>query len=159
MKLMRDPLQNHYKISLNGTLGEIVDLASELHKAAQQLGFSAQTESQLNLILEELYTNSVHYGFSPAVSAVAKTSAIPKVTIALELQALQLQITYRDNGVAFNPLNADAPDLCLSLDERPIGGLGIFFVKTLTDHVEYSHDGEFNQISMRKNLAAPSLED
>ena len=156
---MCHPLQNQYKISLNGTLGEIVDLASELRKAAQQLDFSAQTDSQLNLLLEELYTNSVNYGFPPGASVVSKTSAIPKITIELVLQVQQLQITYRDNGVAFNPLNADAPDLSLSLDERPIGGLGIFFVKTLTDHVEYSHDGEFNQISMRKNLAVPPVKD
>lgn len=156
---MRHPLQNHYRISLNGTLGEIVDLASELHKAGQQLGLSAQTESQLNLILEELYTNSVNYGFPLGATVAAETGVIPKITIELALQAQLLQIRYRDNGVAFNPLNADAPDLGLSLEQRPIGGLGIFFVKTLTDHVEYSHDGEFNQISMCKNLAAPSAAD
>ena len=68
----------------------------------------------------------------------------------------KLKIIYQDNGPAFNPLEIADPDLTLSLDDRPIGGLGIFFVKSLTDAVSYSREGELNQIKMQKTLC-PSI--
>jgi anti-sigma regulatory factor (Ser/Thr protein kinase) len=49
------------------------------------------------------------------------------------------------------------PDLMLSLDDRAIGGLGVFFVKALTDHVEYHRVGEFNQLKMNKSLLPKAL--
>jgi anti-sigma regulatory factor (Ser/Thr protein kinase) len=142
--IMNQPLKKKFEIALNGHLDEISVLAAKLHEASQYFSLSQEIENQLNLILEELYTNSVNYGF--------KDTSDPKVMIELWLDQSKLEFTYQDNGQAFNPLEINDPDLTLSLDDRPIGGLGIFFIKTLTNQVEYHYDGHFNHIKMLKKI-------
>ncbi len=57
-----------------------------------------------------------------------------------------------DNGMAFDPLQKSAPDLESSLEDRPIGGLGVFLVLEFMDDVTYQRDGEWNRMSMLKVL-------
>jgi serine/threonine-protein kinase RsbW len=137
--------QKKFTVSLNGNLEEIVDLASMINKVVLSFNLSDKLENGLNLILEELYTNAVNYGFVEIDKPVA--------LIDISLLDNQLEIIYRDNGIEFNPLKKLDPKLNLNLEERPVGGLGIFFVKAFTDHVEYSYDGHFNQIKMCKSLS------
>ena len=57
-----------------------------------------------------------------------------------------------DGGTPFNPLEKADPDIMLSGEERGIGGLGIFMVKTMVDNVEYEYQDERNQLTLRKQL-------
>ena len=57
-----------------------------------------------------------------------------------------------DGGTPFNPLEKDDPDIMLSGEERGIGGLGIFMVKTMVDEVEYEYRDGCNQLTLRKQL-------
>jgi len=141
---MGDQLKNKLTFTLKGNLDEIVYLVSSIEKIALCLNLTNELKNQLYLILEELYTNSVRYGFS-------KTHQ-PNVFIDISLNDHQLEIIYRDNGLQFDPLQKQDPDLTLKIEDRQIGGLGIFLVKSLTDHVEYSYDGNFNQIRIFKKI-------
>jgi serine/threonine-protein kinase RsbW len=58
-----------------------------------------------------------------------------------------------DDGIAFDPLKVPPPDLTADLGSRPIGGLGVHFVKTLMDEVAYRRDGNRNVLTMRKRFA------
>ena len=131
-------------IKLKGDLTEIADLANSIQIVAERFNLSAEIASRLNLVLEELFCNSVNYGLLQTVK--------PEVIIQLTLSQTVLRIIYRDNGIAFNPLDIKMPDVSLSIDERPLGGLGIFFVKSFTDSAEYSYDSGFNQINLIKQL-------
>ena len=131
-------------ITLKGDLNEIADLVNSIQVAAERFNLSAEIASQLSLVLEELYCNSVNYGLLHTVK--------PEVIIKLTLSKAVLRIIYRDNGMAFNPLDIKMPDVSLGIDERPLGGLGIFFVKSFTDSAEYSYDSGFNQINLIKQL-------
>jgi anti-sigma regulatory factor (Ser/Thr protein kinase) len=48
----------------------------------------------------------------------------------------------RDHGISFDPTHAPNPDLTLDLEDRPIGGLGVFLIKTLMDEIHYEALGE-----------------
>ena len=133
-----------FEIILNNGLAGIEQLASALDHFFNQQGLSEQLKNQINLVLEELYTNSVSYGFEGISNGY--------VAIDLSNKGNHLEIVYQDNGIAYNPLQAEDPQLLLSVEERPIGGLGVFFVKTMTDHVEYSRCGELNIVRMIKNF-------
>ena len=61
----------------------------------------------------------------------------------------QLVIGFRDGGVAFDPLAKDDPDITASLEDRQIGGLGIFLCKQMMDVVEYKREGDDNVLTMK----------
>lgn len=141
---MNNSQNNSIEIILNGRLDEIANLASELDRFCNDAIVSDLVKNQINLVLEELYTNTANYGLV----------GISNGQVIINLLALnnQLEIRYKDNGIAFNPLEIADPDLMLSLDDRPIGGLGVFFVKAMTDNVTYSRVGGWNQLLMHKSL-------
>ena len=60
------------------------------------------------------------------------------------------RIKVRDKGQAFNPMEKENPDITLSADERPIGGLGIFMVKNIVDSIEYEYLSGENVLTMEK---------
>jgi serine/threonine-protein kinase RsbW len=132
------------EIFLGGTLEELNQLGLALDLFCSKNGLDDLTKNQINLILEELYTNTANYGFKEVENG--------RVTIKLSIIDGQLEIFYQDNGVAFNPLAKDNPDTLLNLDDRAIGGLGVFLVKTLTNHLTYSRVDQYNQILMKKTL-------
>jgi anti-sigma regulatory factor (Ser/Thr protein kinase) len=133
-----------FEIILTNCLAGVEQLAFALDHFCNVQGLSDQVKNQVNLVLEELYTNTVNYGFEGINDG--------RVVIALLNNVSYLEIVYQDNGIAYNPLQAEDPELLLSVEDRPIGGLGVFFVKTMTDHVEDMRDGGFNIIKMTKNL-------
>ena len=63
-----------------------------------------------------------------------------------------ITLRFRDGGIPFNPLKKDPPDISLPMEEREIGGLGIFLVIKKMDVVEYEHtDGE-NILTIKKMI-------
>jgi len=60
-------------------------------------------------------------------------------------------ISISDQGKEFNPLEKADPDTTLDADEREIGGLGIFMVKNIMNHIYYERSGENNIIIMEKS--------
>ena len=62
------------------------------------------------------------------------------------------EISFEDNGMPFDPLAKADPDVTLSVEDRPIGGLGIFMVKKSMDDVHYEYKDGKNIFTMRKNL-------
>ena len=97
----------------------------------------------INLLIEELYSNSIYYGKAEKL----------KVTISLELDSELLSITYKDNGIPYDPLvESENPNIELGVEERQIGGLGIHFVKNLTDTQHYKRDENCNILSLKKNI-------
>lgn len=145
---MSNSAEQCFSINLSGSIAELEDLALALHHICGALALSEKIENQLNLILEELYANSVNY----ALLNVTK----PMVKIDISLAQEGLKIIYLDNGPQFNPLMNQAPDLELSIEDRPIGGLGVLFVKSLTDDVSYQYQDGFNQIVMIKHIGTLS---
>jgi serine/threonine-protein kinase RsbW/sigma-B regulation protein RsbU (phosphoserine phosphatase) len=102
----------------------------------------------LLIILDELFTNVINYGYEDA-------TASGQIEVALGLEAGRLMIEFVDDGRPFNPLTSAAPDLDLPVEERPIGGVGIAIVRALVDEVAYSRDGNRNRLTLGRNVLRP----
>ena len=63
-----------------------------------------------------------------------------------------ITLRFRDGGIPFNPLKKDSPDTSLPINQRKIGGLGIYFVMRKMDGVEYEYTNGENMLTIRKNL-------
>jgi len=102
---------------------------------------------KIRLSVEEVVENVVRYAYEDGAGAmevqISKEGADPILTIRVV-----------DEGVPFNPLELPDPDLTLSADERPIGGLGIFLCKQMMDEVTYSYENGCNVLTMCKRVGA-----
>jgi serine/threonine-protein kinase RsbW len=97
------------------------------------------------IALEEIFMNVVTHG-APAGSQ-------SRVEVCLALAEDRLTLAVEDGGPPFDPLTLPAPDTHLPLEERQVGGLGVYFVRQLMDAVSYTRVGARNRLRMTKHLA------
>lgn len=99
------------------------------------------------VVFDELLTNAVDYGL--------QDHPTPLLRVDVQPTDLGLEAWIVDNGPAFDPLrDADPPDLDLSVEDRPIGGLGIHLVKSLMDDADYRRSDGRNLLHLSKRHAA-----
>jgi serine/threonine-protein kinase RsbW len=98
---------------------------------------------RLRVALDEVLANVVSHGAHGAVPA--------DIEVQFRRDGDVVEITIADNGAAFNPLWASAPDITTPLDQRQPGGVGILLVKNLVDEVLYTYTTQ-NVVTLRKRL-------
>ncbi len=119
---------------------------------AQGHGLPAGTVFKFQLALDELLTNIVSYAFG-------ENHKDPTITLRVELIENQLRATLRDNGRRFDPLSdAPAPDVNLSAEDRPVGGLGIFLTQAFVQSLDYSRVDGWNTVHLVQPLGAQGEE-
>ena len=101
--------------------------------------------SPFELALEEVFMNVVMHGSAPGSE--------PWVEVSLDLADGGLTMTVEDDGRPFDPLSLPPPDVAAGLNERRVGGLGVYLVRQLMDAVSYSRIGTRNQLRMTKHFA------
>jgi serine/threonine-protein kinase RsbW len=95
---------------------------------------------ELDLLIEEIFMNVCSHAYPDGQQGV--------VTLTYSVPAPgELRVEVADQGAEFNPLVAAPPDLTLNLENRPIGGLGIFLVKTLAPSLTYRRDRDWNRLT------------
>lgn len=110
----------------------------ELHAASPDAVFAA------NLAIEELVTNIIKYGYDDTDAH--------EIIIRLAIDDGALSIEISDDGHEFNPFDQPEPDTSLPAEERPIGGLGIHFVRNMLDDCRYHREDGKNIVSLKKAL-------
>ncbi len=103
---------------------------------------------QISILIgvEEIFVNIAHYAYPPedgiATIEFSHDNATPPT----------ITCTFRDNGIPYNPLERATPDISLSIEDRPIGGLGIFMVQLMADTIHYRHENGENILTFEKKL-------
>jgi len=92
--------------------------------------------NKINIVFDEIYANIVNY------------SKATLATVFYSIENGKLRISFTDNGIPYNPLEATEPDTTLSAEEREIGGLGIFMVKKMTESMEYEYTDDKNVLTL-----------
>ena len=98
-----------------------------------------------NLAIEEFVTNCIKYGFNDSNEHV--------IDIELRLSPDELVLIVTDDGNPFNPLKCPEPDINLPVEERPIGGLGIFMLRKMFDGMDYAREDGKNRVTLRKSFS------
>lgn len=120
-------------------LGEIVTGFIEEHQLSPDLVYP------INLALDEILTNIISYAYSD--------QGEHEITLRLSLDGTVLTAELEDDGNPFNPLDVPEPATDGSLEDRPIGGLGVHLVRTMMDELEYHRREDRNLLVMRKNVS------
>jgi sigma-B regulation protein RsbU (phosphoserine phosphatase) len=120
---------------------------------AQGHGLPDTVQRRMNVCLDELLNNIVSYAYTDEADEEEH-----EIEIHLRLLDSELVVTIVDDGKPFNPFANDPPDTGLSVDERPIGGLGVHLVRNFMDRVAYERHGENNVVTLHKHLGLPRNE-
>ncbi|MCP4560799.1 MAG: ATP-binding protein [Bosea sp.] len=103
---------------------------------------------KLNLALDELITNTIAYGYAERKDG--------EIDIEMRRHDDRVVVRLIDQAVAFDPFEVAVADTTSSLEDRPVGGLGIHFVRTLIDEVSYSRDDDRNVITLTLLFPTPT---
>lgn len=131
-------------ISIKNQIAQLENLASELEQITEEWNLSMNDSLNLNLVLEELVTNTIFYGYED------KNEHMIDIMLSYDDKIVQIQL--EDDGREFNPLLYKEPDLDLSLEDRKIGGLGIHFVRKIMDQISYRRLDNRNILILKKNI-------
>lgn len=132
-----------FAMSLHPQLPEIRRCAEAVDDYLSARAISRDVIFQIDLALDELLTNTIEWGYGN------KSGADNEIKVNIEVIDQFIFITVEDNASAFNPLDMTDPDIYASLQDRPIGGLGIYFIRQVMDEILYERKNNKNILSMR----------
>ncbi len=121
-------------------LGEVLDF---IDVKLEDMGCPVKHRIQIDIAVEEMFVNVAHYAYG-------KDGGDVIVMAGPDEDNRGIMITLVDNGMEYNPLAKPDPDITLSVEERQIGGLGIFMVKKSMDKVSYEYRDGYNRFTMVK---------
>ncbi len=131
-------------LELTNQLSEIGKLTDLLERLAGPWGLSEDVLFEANLALDEIVSNIIRHGYPD--------SGDHRITVRIRLEKGNLVMEVEDDAPQFNPLDAPEPDTNAPLEERGIGGLGIFLTRKLMDNVSYRRSGGKNLLTLSKRL-------
>lgn len=109
-------------------------------------GLPAKRVNQLSIAIEEVLVNIINYAYREPPGPV-------EISLSKLPEERAFRITFKDQGIPFDPLKEEyQPDLTGTLDERKLGGLGIYLVRQLVDHVTYKREQGSNLLTMTLSL-------
>ncbi|KAB2909760.1 MAG: ATP-binding protein [Ignavibacteriales bacterium] len=135
-------------IVIQNKIEETVAVADYVESTTRSVGFSDKEVYDILIALDEVLANITYYAYSEGTTG--------EIEIEVSFKDDVLQIKFIDSGVEFNPLAKKDPDLSVSIENRAVGGLGIYIVKKLMDSVTYSREGKKNIFIISKKLNGES---
>lgn len=132
------------KITITNSLDELKKVTTFLQKIAKENKFSNDLLYEMEVVLEEIIVNIINYAYDDDNQH--------KIIIELII-GVNLQVIIRDDGKKFNILKALPPEnLNSSLENIKEGGLGIHFIKTIMDKIEYERKNNNNILMLMKQI-------
>lgn len=118
----------------------LYELMAFISGCAEKKGFTKDVISRIELVVEEALVNVFLHAYAEKEGQVEVRCA--------ESDNAALVIEIRDTGIFFDPLALAQPDLSSNIAERKIGGMGVFFIRKMTDKLKYYHEGDTNVLSL-----------
>lgn len=110
-----------------------------LHAACNEWKLDEEFTNKLDMCAEEIFANITFYAYPEKNGMLEAVLTKSDNSIIFE---------FKDNGVEYNPLEKPDPDIDLPAEQRPIGGLGIYMVKQMSDKIYYKRENNQNILTM-----------
>ena len=133
------------ELNVDAVVANIPAVTEFVDRQLEELDCPMKAQMQIDVAIDEIFANIASYAYNPDVGPAT-------VRVEVSEDPLAVIITFIDNGVAFDPLKSEDPDTTLKLEERKIGGLGIFMVKKTMDSISYEYKDGQNILTIKKNL-------
>ncbi len=133
------------ELTIDATVENIEAVTAFVDEQLEALGCSMKAQMQIDIAIDELFSNIAHYAYNPEVGPAT-------VRVEVTQDPLAVVVTFIDNGKQYDPLAKEDPDVTLSAEERDIGGLGIYIVKKSMDDISYEYKDGQNILRIKKNI-------
>jgi len=133
------------EVTVNAVVQNLDIVTDFVNEQLEMLDCPVKKQMQIDVVLDEIFGNICHYAY---------TQSEGEVTVRMEEKesGAAVELTFIDSGVRYNPLEKEDPDTTLSIEEKPIGGLGIFIVKKTMDELSYRYEKGQNILTVKKYL-------
>ena len=133
------------ELNIEATPENIDTVIAFVDEQLEEYGCGMKAQMAIDVAVDELFANIAHYAYSPETGYAT-------VRIDVIKEPLSVEITFIDNGIPYDPLAKIDPDTSLSVEDRPIGGMGIFIVKKSMDLVNYEYKDGKNVLTIKKTI-------
>ncbi len=133
------------ELTIAATVENIETVTKFVNAQLELMDCPIKAQMQIDIAIDELFGNIAHYAYNPEVGSAT-------VRVEVSEDPLAVIITFIDNGIPYDPLGKDDPDITLSAEEREIGGLGIYMVKKSMDEITYEYKDGQNILKIKKNI-------
>lgn len=133
------------EIIIEAKVDMLDEVISFIDSVLESAGCSMKTQIQIDVAAEEIFVNIANYAYD-------SDGGMATVRINIDDCTKRVEIAFIDEGIPYNPLERTDPDVTLSVEERPIGGLGVYMVKKSMDEVTYDYREGKNILTIIKEL-------
>lgn len=133
------------ELTVDAVMDSIPAVTEFVDEQLEQYDCPMKAQAQINIAIDELFSNIVHYAYHPEVGPAT-------VRVEVLEKPLSVVITFIDQGVPYDPLSKMDPDVTLSADDREPGGLGIYIVKKNMSDITYEYKNGKNILRIRKDF-------
>lgn len=126
------------QLVINNDLKELSRTNETICNFLNNYALSSRSQYVIHLVLEELLTNIIKYAYDD--------QSRHEISLDLAIDDRTATLRLIDNGLPFNPLKVQMPDITLPPDERKPGGLGIYLIRQLAKDIQYQRQGDKNVV-------------
>ena len=137
-----DTVRLQHSLTLPNDVNTIPQLNEFLDAFCEEAGVDMEMTMSLNLAMEEAVVNVMDYAYPKGTEG--------SVNIEARLDDEGMTFVIIDSGIPFDPTATEDADTTLPLDERDIGGLGIFLTRQIMDNIKYERNNDKNILTLRK---------
>ena len=133
---------NERRFSVVPSKESLSEASDFLDRCVEEFDIPLRTGYSLKVVTDEIFSNIVYY-------SGAKTAEI-----LFRNEADRITLVFLDDGMPYNPMEAEEPDITAGAEERSIGGLGLFMVKKMAEQVRYEYADQKNQLTVTMSRIA-----
>ena len=137
-------MSTHKTVRITNQRDQIDNVRKFFDDYSKENKLTEKTVHDIQMALDELLTNIVNYGY--------EDSDEHQIDVHFGINNNAVNVEIVDDSKPYNILEQENPDISLSVDDKPIGGLGIFLIKKLMSNVDYYTENGKNHLVMTKEL-------
>lgn len=131
------------EITVSARTESIEAVTAFIEKQLESLDCSPKAQMQINVAIDEIASNIAYYAYPDGEGTFS---------VGIREENGIAEIVFKDQGIPYDPLQASVPELSLSAEDRPLGGLGIHMVKKMMDAVSYRYENGQNILTLQKQI-------
>ena len=133
------------ELTIDATIENITQVTAFVDEQLEALDCPLKAQMQIDIAIDELFGNIAHYAYNPEIGPAT-------VRVEVLQDPLAVVVSFIDNGIPYDPLAKEDPDVALSAEDREIGGLGIYMVKKSMDEITYEYMDGQNILRIKKAI-------